>query len=38
MGTYCGRGCANYGFNTTGYYWRYAKDMPQTDETLDKVV
>ena len=27
MGKYCGHGCANYGFNTTGYYWRYTDDM-----------
>ena len=35
---YCNRGMNNYGFNSTGFYWRYAKDMPQTDETLGKVV
>lgn len=34
----CYRGMNNYGFNSTGFYWRYAEDMPQTDETLGKVV
>lgn len=35
---YCYRGMNNYGFNSTGFYWRYAIDMPQTNEILNKVV
>ena len=28
---YCNRGMNNYGFNSTGFYWRYAKDMQSND-------
>lgn len=37
MTAYCSRGEANYGFNTTGCYWRYAEDMNNTSTKKEVV-